>query len=62
MQLFFYLTLGVADLTHVISLGAEPNLKDVGGKGFVVKFSCSGADTTCKSWILVKIKCKMNKN
>ena len=48
MQLFYYLTLGVADLTHVISLGAEPNLKVVGGKGFVVKFSCSGADTTFK--------------
>ena len=60
MQLFYYLTLGVADFTHVISLGAEPNLKVVGGNGFEVKDSCNGADTTCKSCFFVKIKCKMN--
>ena len=43
MQLFNYLTLGVVDLTHIISLGAKPNLKFV-----VVKVSCSGADTPGK--------------
>ena len=52
MQVFNYLTLGVADLAHIISLGAKPNLKFVGGNGFVEKVPCSGADTTWKIWFV----------